>query len=519
MKKYVVYVVIMALLISIAGCSGKGESHEKSSYEKDEIVLALSNEPESGFDPILGYGSYGSPLIQSTLLALNEDLDITYDLAEEYQVSDDKLVWEFKLRDDVVFSDGKRVTAKDVAFTYKEAKKSGSTVDLSELQDIKLVDDYTVQFILKKPQSTFVYTAASLGIVPEHIYSGQYGSQPVGSGPYRLVQWDKGQQAIFMRNDDYYRGKPFFKKVTVLFMNEDAAYAAAKSGQVDVAQTSSAYINEEMDNMQIKDFDSVDNRGISFVTIPAGAKVNNKEAGNDVTSDIAIRQAINLAINREEIVHDALNGYGKPAYSNADDLPWGSEKTVVKHNVEKAREILAVAGWNDQDDDGILEKGKLKASFNLIYLAGDSTRQAISMAVKQQLADLGIQVKVAGGSWDDIANKMYKDAVLFGWGNRNPIEANYLYHSSNIGIDWYNANSYSSDKVDAVIEDAMVTGDYKEWQKVQELVAADAPWAWLVNVDHLYFVRKGLNVGKQPIHPHDHALVVLNNIQDWKWED
>lgn len=521
MKKWFMILAIMTLCFSLVACNNndeKGESKASETKTKDEIVLALTGEPDGGFDPTQGYAAYGSPLIQSTLLDTDVNSEIIYDLATEYTISDDKLTWEFKLRDDAKFTDGEPVTAEDVVFTYETAKNSGSTVDLVSMKEAKAIDEHTVQFVLEKPQSTFVYTAASIGIVPKHAYSETYSTAPIGSGPYKLEEWKQGQQAIFVRNDDYYGTKGQFKKVTVLFMSEDQAFAAAKAGQVDAAQTSHAFANEEVPGMKIESYQTVDNRGISFVTIPEGSEVNGQKAGNNVTSDLAIRQAINLALDRQAIVEDAMDGYGKAAFSNSDHLPWWNENTVIEQDVEKAKKVLADAGWTDTNGDNILEKGNVTAQFNLMYSAGDSTRQTIAMAVKQQLKEIGIDVTVSGGSWDDIEKKMYSDAVLFGWGNRNPMELYYLYHSSNIGFDYYNTNSYKNAEVDQSLEKALISGDMKDWKKAQNPIIQDLPWAWLVNVDHLYFVKEGLSLGQQPIHPHSHALDIMSNLEEWNWQ-
>ncbi|MFS0780969.1 ABC transporter substrate-binding protein [Bacillus sp. 1P06AnD] len=521
MKKWISVIAVLALCFTVAAC---GKSEQKKIPEangakvKDNLVLALTSEPDGGFDPIQGYAAYGSPLIQSTLLATDADSTITHDLAADYKLSPDKLTLVFKLRKDAVFTDGKPVTANDVVFTYETAKNSGSTVDLVHMKEVKALDPYTVQFTLERPQSTFLYTAAAIGIVPKHGYSDTYRNAPIGSGPYKLKEWKQGQQAIFERNEEYYGKKGEFKKVTVLFMSEDQAYAAAKAGQVDVAQTSYAFSKEKVPGMALESYRTVDNRGISFVTIPEGSEVNGQKAGNDVTSDLAIRKAINLALDRQAIVDQALDGYGKTAFSNSDHLPWWNEDTVIQQDPKKAKKVLMDAGWKDEDGDGILEKGRLKAKFNLIYNAGDSTRQAISMAVKQQLKEIGIDVSVSGGSWDDIEKKMYSDAVLFGWGNRNPMELYYLYHSSNIGFDYYNTNSYSNKQVDQMLDRALVSGDMEDWKKAQEPLIKDLPWAWLVNVDHLYFVKDGLSLGDQPIHPHSHALDIMSNLKDWHWK-
>ena len=121
---------------------------------------------------------------------------------------------------------------------------------------------------------------------------------------------------IFEANPDYYGDAPKMKTVTVLFMDEDAAYAAALSGQVDLAYTSAAYSDQTVDGFSLFDCKTVDNRGFNLPVIPAGETDENGVAlGNDFTSDVSVRRAINLAINREEMIDHVLNGYGTVAVS------------------------------------------------------------------------------------------------------------------------------------------------------------------------------------------------------------
>ena len=186
-------------------------------------------EPEAGFNPITGWGYNHEPLVQSTLFKRDSKANLINDLATNYTVSSDGTKWTVKIRNDVKFHDGVPLTAKDVAFTFNTATNGSGSVDLSMLQIATALDNETVEFKLSDPQSTFINKLAVIGIVPEHAYNENYGQHPIGSGPYKFVQWDKGQQVIFEANPDYYGQKPYFKKLTILFMASDAAFAAAKS--------------------------------------------------------------------------------------------------------------------------------------------------------------------------------------------------------------------------------------------------------------------------------------------------
>lgn len=144
----------------LTGCASNGGTDKKTARAADELVLAIGGEPDDGLTTT-GWGRYGSPLFQSTLLTRDNDLNIVNDLATGYIISDDGLTWTYQIRKDVKFSDGTPLTAADVVFTYETTAKSGSVVDLSVMASAKAIDDYTVEFKLNKPQSTFLYTTAA----------------------------------------------------------------------------------------------------------------------------------------------------------------------------------------------------------------------------------------------------------------------------------------------------------------------------------------------------------------------
>ena len=496
---------------------------------KDELVLALGSEPDGGFDPINGWGRYGSPLFQSTLLKRDQDMNVVMDLATNYEVSQDALSWIVNLRNDVKFSDGSSLTAEDVVFTYEQLIKSASTIDMTFMDSVEKVDDYTVKFNLKTPRSTFIANLIVVGIVPKATYSPDYYKTPIGSGPFILKQWDKGQQIIVERNPLYYGGKPNFNKITFLFLEEDAAFAAAKSGQVDMTAIPPSYTSQEVDGMKIVEVSSVDNRGIMFPTVKSGQfDKNSYPIGNDVTADIAIRKAINIAIDRQKIVDGVLEGYGTAAYSICDNLPWWNEDTVVVDNdIEKAKQILADANWIDTDKDGILEKDDLKAEFTLVYPSGDQLRQSLAMVVADMVKPIGININLEAKTWDDMEAVMHKDAILFGWGSHDPLEMYNVYSSKMMGVEFYNPGYYSNPKVDEYMNKALQALTQEEaneyWKKAQWdgetglSGKGDVSWCWLVNRSHIYLVKDGLDIGKQQIQPHGHGWPLTSNIQEWKW--
>jgi len=512
-----------------AGCGGNRADRE--GRPANELVLAIGGEPEAGFDPTTGWGAAGSPLFQSTLFRRDNNLALVNDLATGYEISADRLTWTVRLRADVKFSDGQPLTAEDVAYTFSTAAASGAVIDLHNMESVEAIDAQTVKFRLKQPQSTFVNLLARTGIVPKHAHGPDYAVRPLGAGPYKFVQWDKGQQLIVEANPLYHGQQPYFQRITFLFMTDDAALAAARAGQVDLLAVPEAFARLEIAGMRLLSLDSVDNRGIMFPFVAAGGQTQEGyPVGNDVTADLAIRRAINVAIDRQALVDGVLDGFGAPAFSSSDGLPWWNPETVIQDaDHEQARQILAAAGWKDANSDGILEKGALQARFTLVYPAADLTRKGLALAVADQLQPLGVKINVAGKSWETIQTMMHANAVLFGWGSHDPLEMYSLYSSQTRGIGWFNPGFYSNAVVDGYMGRALGAASEEEanryWQKAQWdgqtgfSTRGDAAWAWLVNLDHLYFVREGLDLGAQQIQPHGRGWPVTANITAWRRQE
>ncbi len=510
---------------ALAGCAAKGVEAENATVSdiKNSVIVVMdqASEPEAGFDPAYGWGAgehVHEPLIQSTLTVTTPDLLIGYDLATGMQVSDDGLLWTVTVRDDATFTDGEKLTAEDVAFTYNTVRDTSSVNDFTMLDYAAAVDDTTVEFHMTRPFSIWPYTMATIGIVPAHAYEPGYGQHPVGSGRYMLRQWDKGQQVILEANPDYYGEAPSMQRVTIVFMEEATAYAAAAAGQADVAYTSATYSGNPVAGYSLLAARSVDNRGINLPAVPYDGSV-----GNDVTSDVAVRQTINIGIDRQTLVDGVLDGYGSPAYSVCDGMPWCSDGNIVQHDPDAAAALLDEAEWVP-GADGIRAKDGVRAELALLYPVGDSIRQALASATANQLHALGFAVTVEGVGWDTAYDRAQTDALTWGWGAHTPMELYNIYHTKqDTGLAGY--SPYASETVDAYMDGALAAGDteqsYALWQQAQwdgqGGIAADVPWVWLVNIDHLYWVRDGLQVAGQKVHPHGHGWSIVNNVDQWVW--
>lgn len=528
-KKSFIRILLITLAVALVftGCSKPSKEGSNDGTAKDELVISIGGGASGGYDPCTGYGIYGYGLFHSALLKLNAKIELEPDIATNYVVSGDGKTYTYHLREDVKFSDGTALTAKDVAFTYITAKNSGSSVDLTMLEDVKATDERTVVFTLKKPWSAFASTTALLGIVPEHAYGEKYSDNPIGSGPWKVAQLDKDQQLIVVPNEYYHGQKSPFKKVTILNLGEEAALANAKSGKLDVVMVNPEYAFEKVEGMHLVSLKTVDNRGFNLPCVPESKNADGKVTGNNVTSDIAVRKALNIGIDRTTIIRNALNGVGIPAYGRVDALPWFNTETPFKDNqVEEACDILEKAGWVDADGDGIREKNGVKAEFTITGRTDDLQRYNLAVALSEDAKKLGINLIAKAAAWSDCKEKSYQIPTCFGSGNYNPIDLYNSYHSSMIGSGINNVSSYSNPAVDAYIDKALAATSMEEAIKYWKLaqwdgktgINADYPYLWIVNIDHTYFVRDGLDLGNQMIHPHGHGQPVIANMNEWSFK-
>lgn len=509
----------------------RGSGELVSSQGSDELIAAVGThggEPEVGFNPITGWGYNREPLVQSTLFKKDSSANLINDLATNYTVSSDGLKWTVTIRDDVIFHDGVPLTAKDVAFTFNTAADASGSVDLSMLEKAAAIEDYTVEFDLNDPQATFINKLAVIGIVPEHAYDENYGQNPIGSGPYKFVQWDKGQQVIFEANPDYYGQEPYFKKITMLFMGSDAAFAAARSGQIDLAEIPASFAKQTVDGMKIVSLDSIDARGISFpLQANTGEKTENGYAiGNNVTSDIAIRKALNIGIDRQALINGALNGQGKEEFTGVDKLPWGNKEAIFEDgNLEAAKKILTEAGWEDTDGDGIVEKNGLKAEFTLLYTSNAQERQALAVSVSEEAKKLGINIKVEGKSWNEIDTLVHSTPVVFGYGSLDPTDVYLRYYSKSYDPSNYNnVIMYNNSAVDNYLRTAITSFDQDTANENWQLAAwdgttgfsekGDATWLWMATINYVFIMDDDLDIGTPKIQPH--GADIFGSILEWK---
>ncbi|MFF8811002.1 ABC transporter substrate-binding protein [Streptomyces pactum] len=513
-----------ALAVAATACSNPGGADGAGSGGKDSAVVGIAYEPDT-LNPLLGYGKDGNSKIFDGLLALDGNMRLRPALAAELPtVSKDGRTYTYRLREGVTFSDGKPFTAEDVVYTYTtildEKTNNPSKGELDAIASVTARDPHTVVFTLKYPYAPFAERTV-LPIVPEHILSGQdvnsgdFSTHPVGTGPYLLTQWSRGEKLTFKANPRYWGGAPAVKKFTMAIIKDDDVRATRlRAGDLDGAILPPALARGFADEDGRKTYTAT-TYDYRTVTLPTH---------NKVTGDLAIRRALDVAVDRQAMVDKILDGAGKPAYGPVPtDSPWFAKGTERRHDPVRAEKILDEAGWK-RGKDGIRVKNGVRAAFPLWYLAGDRLRQDHALAYASDAKKAGIDITTQAGTWEVIEPRMKQDAVLAGGGApADPDFDQYTLLKSDLAGDGFNNMAwYDNPAVDRALEDGRRSGDKAArkaaYDTIQRELLKNPGYTFLTHIDHVYVLADRWQGLTTQVEPHDHGLASGPwwNVEDWK---
>ncbi|WP_455353212.1 ABC transporter substrate-binding protein [Streptomyces sp. SYSU K217416] len=512
-----------ALTLSAAACSNPDGGGKAGAGPRDSAVVGIAYEPES-LSPLLGYGKDGNSKIFDGLLTHDAGMRLRPALAAALpEVSADGRTYTYRLRQGVKFSDGRPFSAKDVVFTYRTIldKKTNnpSRTELDAVESVRAQGDHVVVFRLKYPYAPFAERTV-LPIAPEHIAgrqdvnSGPFTTKPVGTGPYLLTGWSKGEKLSFTANPGYWGGEPKVKRFTMAIIKDDDVRATRlRSGELDgaILPPNLARAFKGVDGLKTYAATSFDYR---TVTLPTA---------NKVAGDTAIRRALDVAVDRQAMVENILEGAGRPAYG---PVPTGSEwftkGTERTHDLARAKKILDEAGWKP-GKDGIREKNGVRAAFPLWYVSGDKLRQDHALAYASDARKAGIDIRTEAGTWEVIEPRMKDDAVLAGGGA--PADPDFdqftLLNSALAGDGFNNMARYANPAVDRALDQGRKSGDHAvrkaAYDTVQRELVKNPGYTFLTHIDHVYVVADKWTGLTTQTEPHDHGLASGPwwNVEDW----
>lgn len=518
--------------VTLAGCGG-GASGSASSTGSTSGSTTGSTVSTSEVDAAKGttlvYGSndytrinpaideHGeiNLLLFDGLTAHDADNQVVPGLAESWDLDDATNTYTFHLRDGVKWHDGETFTADDVKFTIDAIQNPDNESEIAsnyeDVKEIKIVDEKTISFTLEDKNVAFL-EYMTIGILPKHLLEGkdmqtdEYFHAPVGTGPYKLQEWDEGQSITLVKNEDYYKGTPGIDTIVFKIVPDDNAKALQlKSGELDFAKITpkDAETFSGDEQYTVYDMKTADYRGILY-------NFNNEfwQKNKDVIP------GINYGIDRKAMVDSVLLGEGEVAYGPLQRNIYNDE--AVEHydyNPEKAKEVIEAAGWT-LGSDGIYEKGGEKLSFTINVMEGDQVRADLAAIASQQLAEIGVDAKSQVQSKIDWANQ---EAFLIGWGS--PFDADdhtYKVFGTDKGSNY---SGYSNSEVDQYLTEARQTDDTEArkaaYAKFQETLAADPAYTFFCYVDVDYVSNKNIQgISKDTILGH-HGVGIFWNVSEW----
>lgn len=477
MKKALSLIIAATMLVTMMACSkapetGNNIENSGESKYRDTINIAVDVDAET-YTPIYFKNTTATRVgefIYDGLIRLDETLTSQPALAESWEISDDGIVWTFHLRSDVKFSDGSDFTSADVAYTYDEVRNEANNAPYRTrytcITEIECPDDYTVVFHLEKP-NTALLVYLNMGILPEGALDIEnFDSNPIGTGPYKVVSYEMNNVTALKARDDYWAGTPATENINIYVINDNSVrLASLEAGDVDFVSSpltaSDLHLVENNDKLIMN---KVPGLGITYLGF---------NVADDIIGDLAVRQAIAYMVDKQTISDVIYSGMDTPGITPILSFSWASSDKLkdYEYSKDKAVEVLDAAGWLDSDGDGIREKDGKKLEFTLATHTDDTSRFQVVEFMQNQLQSIGMKIDVSVTEWANFSAEMINrthQVWVAGWLNLLDPDRMYdMFHSSS-GTNYGN---YGTAETDAALEDARSTDNQTRRAEDYRMVA------------------------------------------------
>jgi peptide/nickel transport system substrate-binding protein len=475
-------------------------------------------------------------LVFNGLLKYDKDLTLTGDLAESWEVSQDGLMITFHMRKGVKWTDGVEFTADDVLFGYKtiidEKTPTAYSEDYKQVKKAEVLDKYTFRVTYDKPFAPALSSWGNLTILPKHLLEGkditksELGRNPIGMGPFRLTKWTPGTEVALESNHEYFEGRPYIDRYVYRVIPDPATmFLELQAGGVDwMGLTPTQYKRQTISPYFERNFNKYRYPTFAYTYMGFNQCLRRDESGKCIRKhpwfgDKRIRQAIAYAIDKEEIVDGVLFGLGKPATGPYVPNTWPYNPNVKKYeyNPDKARALLAEAGWRDTDGDGLLDKDGRPFEFTILTNMGNPLRMKTATIIQWRLAMIGIRVNIRALEWSTFINEFIDkrrfEVVVLGWGIGLDPDQYDIWYSGKVKEKEFNFVSYSNPEVDELLERGRRTFDINERKKayfrIQEILADELPYIFL-------YVPEALQIVSSRFHGIEPAPIGIGyNINKW----
>lgn len=433
-------------------------------------------------------------MIFNGLVKYDKNLNLVGDLAKSWEVSRDGLTITFYLRQGVKWQDGREFTADDVWFGFKTITDPNTRTayagDFLEVKEARVIDPYTFQVTYQRPFAPGLSSWGSLVVLPRHLLEGQdinktpFSRKPIGTGPFRFREWKTGEKIVLEANPTYFDGRPRTDGFVFRIIPDLATmFLELKAGGMDLMNLTPLQYTRQTDTYKMRrDFRKY--KYLAFAYTYMGYNLKDWKF-----QDRRVRQAISYAIDKKEIIEGVLLGLGLEATGPyKPDTPWYNPKVkTYPHDPEKARALLAAAGWKDTQGDGILRKDGKPFEFTILTNQGNEARAKCAEIIQRRLKAMGILVKIRTVEWaafvNDFIDKKNFEAVILGWTLGQDPDLYDIWHSSKVKEKQLNFISYNNPEVDDLLAKGRYTFDRQVrkacYDRVQEILAEDQPYTFL----------------------------------------
>ncbi|SDY16077.1 ABC transporter substrate-binding protein [Eubacterium barkeri] len=506
---------ILATLLVLAMALGFGACGKSTNLNTEPDTLVYGSGDYTRINPAMDEHGEINVLIFNGLTAHDGENKVVPSLAKSWEFDTASNTYTFHLVDGVKWQDGEPFTAEDVKFTIEAImdpeNASENAPNYEDVQKITVVDKNTITFQLDAPNVAFL-DYMTMAVLPKHLLEGQdmqesdFFRNPVGTGPYKIENWTKGQAITLVKNTDYFKGAPHIGKVIFKIVDDDNAKAIQmESGELDLALLTpkDAQSFQGKEGFTVYDLKTADYRGIMY-----------NFANTYWQKNKDIIPAINYGINRQAIIDAVLLGQGMAAYGPLQRNIYNNASVEhYDYNPEKAKALLEAAGCK-KGDDGFYYRHNEKLGFVLSVGAGDQVRVDIAQAAAQQLKEIGIDVTVDIPEKVDWNGQM---AYLIGWGS--PFDADdhtYKIFGTDKGANY---SSYSNPLVDQYLLEARQSDDpavrKAAYDAFQTALASDPPYTFICYIDANYVANNTVQgISPDTVMGH-HGVGIFWNIADW----
>jgi peptide/nickel transport system substrate-binding protein len=497
--------VVILITVLVVACSDNSSisANNQSDYSKNypaseggTLIDAMTGEP-SGLIAMIAGESAASAIagnIFNSLLKYDRNLELSGELAQSWDISADKRTISFHLKPDLKWADGHALTSADVLFTWQKVTDEKTRTPYGS--DFKLVtkaetpDAHTFRVSYDQPYAPALDTWAGLHILPKHLLQDQdinttaFARKPVGSHYYQLDNWKNGQYLKLTRNPN------------------------ATQGQAKITHLMSRIIPDKAAQFLELSADNIDSMGLNPIQyariFPAKPELNKnialyKELGNSYTylgfnlkrkpfDDIRVRQAINYAINKQEIIDGVLLGLGEPVASPyKPGTRWSNPALKpYPYDPSKAKALLKAAGYADSDDDGILDKDGKPFRFEILTNQ-NKEREMTGVLIQRRLKEIGIDANIRVLEWASFLGRFIKpkefDVVVLGWSLSLDPDQYSIWHSSQQAPGQFNFISYNNPRADQLLVAGRLELDADKRMKIyhefSKILLEDSPIVYL----------------------------------------